>query len=144
MERANALVALGGEMGHTVPRYDLTPAEAVVLMAIHGDDAVHEIAIQPEDDDTETPTQRDEIARLREKYVATDPNTGEPIVSLVFPGRNPDLPKTFEELELPETAYKALQRATPAKAAAEAKAAAGAKAKAAQKKPNNQGGNVLE
>lgn len=112
MELANVLVALGGERGHTVPKWAVTPAETAVLMAIHGEDAVHEIQIVGDDKGRSA---RAEIDRLHERYKATDPDTGKYIVGEVFPGRNPDLPATFEALGLPDDLYKATERATPAK-----------------------------
>ncbi|MDV2964528.1 hypothetical protein RZ532_00950 [Nitratireductor aquimarinus] len=130
MELANVLVALGGERGHTVPKRNVTPAEVAILMAIHGEDAVHEIEVQ---EDTSDRSGRAEVEHLYERYKATDPDTGKFIVGEVFPGRNPDLPKTFEALGLPDELYKATSRATPAKG--KAKKSASQKKPAAPKEP---------
>lgn len=111
MQTANVLVALGGDNRNTVPKNNVTPAEAAVLAAIHGEGAVHEIEVADEVDL--------DAAELREYLMKTYPAKDEDarlIVENVFPGRRPDFPETFADLGLPDGLYKATARATPAAA----------------------------
>lgn len=116
MEKANVLVALYGGRDTTVPKYDVTPAEVAVLRAIHGDDAVHDVEPTGDvlDEDGRAPRNRDELARVKEKYAGA--NTS-PLIERLFPGSAARVPETFDELDLPEELYKPLARAKPQKAA---------------------------
>lgn len=111
MQTANALVALGGDRRNTVPRTDLTPAEILVLQSIHAGDAVFDIEIVGE---TQIGSE-DLRDMLRSRYTAKDED-GNMVVDVVFPGRRPDFPETFEELGLPDELYLAVTRAAPARA----------------------------
>ncbi len=124
MELANCLVALGGDIENTVPKFDVTPAEVVVLMAIHGKTAVTDIA--PTGSSIER-TSAQELDRLKFTYPAKDEDN-RPIVERIYSGARPEVHSTFEELELPDTAYKVLERVKPASASAP-------KPKAAKSKP---------
>ena len=117
MEKGNALVALGGDSGNTVPKYDVTPAEIAVLRVIHGDDAVFDIEKTGEIDRTN----RQELARLTEVYGQRQPNgnSAAPAVSALFPGAAARVFESFDELELDESLFKPVRRDT---AKAEAKA----------------------
>lgn len=116
MEKGNALVALGGDSGNTVPKYDVTPAEIAVLRVIHGDDAVFDI----EKTGTIDRTNRQELARLTEVYGQRQPNgnSAAPAVSALFPGAAARVFESFDELELDESLFKPIRRDT---AKAEAK-----------------------
>lgn len=125
MELANCLVALGGDIENTVPKFDVTPAEVLVLMAIHGKDAVTDV--EPTGNSV-TRSNAEELARLKFTYPAKDADN-QPVVQRIYSGSRPELHETFAELELPETSYKVLQRVKPAAAAA------APKPKAAKVKP---------
>lgn len=101
MDILNCYVAIGGDKKNTVPKYRITVAEAAVLRAIHGEDAVHDIVVvgQAKINDAE------EIDRLRDTYRALD-DERRPIVNLVYPGSSPRLHKTIEELGLPDQLMK--------------------------------------
>ena len=107
MERANVLLALGGDQGNTVAKL-VTAAEIVVLRAIHGDEAVFDIAPA----EAVSVNMRAEHQRLRETYTSRD-NDNKPIIDSVFPGAAPVLPMTLDDLDLPESLFAALRRATP-------------------------------
>ncbi|MFK3857821.1 hypothetical protein [Agrobacterium pusense] len=117
MEKGNALVALGGDSGNTVPKYDVTPAEVAVLRVIHGDDAVFDIEKTGKIDRTN----RQELSRLTEVYGQRQPNgnSAAPAVSALFPGAAARVFESFDELELDESLFKPVRRDTPK---AEAKA----------------------
>lgn len=106
MELANILLALGGDRDNTVPKYSVTPAEIVVLMAIHGQDAVFDIF--PLEDEVDR-SNREEMARLIRLYPATDADN-RLIVSTVYAGQSPVLHTAIEDLALDESYFKALTR----------------------------------
>ena len=131
MELANALVALNGDRGNTVPVMRATPAQIAVLCAIHGQDAVFDI--QPLDEEIDR-SNRDELNRLARKYTGQNED-GTPIVRVVYPGASPILHRTLEDLGLPEDQFKATERMS-AKKKAKPKTKSTARAKAdADEKP---------
>lgn len=111
MQIANALVALGGDRRNTVPKSNITVAEVMVLQAIHGEDSVHEIEIVG-DSQIAAEDLRD---YLRSHYPAKDEDA-RLIVDMVFPGRRPDFPQSFSDVEIADVQFKATARATPEKA----------------------------
>lgn len=64
MQTLNAMVALTGDRNNMVWKTDLTPAEILLLQALHGVDAV--LQIEPTGETKREPMQ--EIERLREAY----------------------------------------------------------------------------
>ena len=133
MQTANVMVALGGDMGTTVPKYEITVSEIEVLRAIHGKDAVHDI----EPLGTIERSDREEIARLLEIYgqaTMGGPNGKIGIVSHLFPGAAAPAFKSFDQIEIDPSFFKAEKRmSAPAapkkagkKAAPEPEADAGA------------------
>ena len=64
MQTLNAMVALTGDRNNMVWKTDLTPAEILLLQALHGADAV--VQIEPTGDEKREPSQ--EIQRLKELY----------------------------------------------------------------------------
>jgi len=103
MELANCFVALAGDNGHIVQKFGVTPSEVAVLQLIHGDDAVSEIEIFGSD----TRRSRDERDRLCQVYgVNNEGQITARAVDMLFPGAAARLFETFEELSLPESAYK--------------------------------------
>jgi hypothetical protein len=121
MQTANALLALGGQRGNSVPKYGITAAEIAVLMAIHGVDAVYDIT--PLDEEVER-SPREEKARLFEKYPARDED-GRFVVETVYPGNTPVVHQDIADLGLPEELFATTERVTakPKKKTAAKKAA---------------------
>ena len=109
MQIANVMVALGGDAGTTVPKYEITVSEIEVLRAIHGADAVHDI--EPIGEIARS--DREEIARLREVYgqaTMDGPNGKIGIVSNLFPGAAAPAFKSFDQIEIDPTFFKAEKR----------------------------------
>lgn len=107
MDTAHVFVALAGDHDNTVPK-TVTPAEIQVLQRLHGDDAVHDIL-------PGEPVQRSkqqELARLAQTYFARD-EEGKVHVQAMFPSHTL-LPMTLDELGLPDSLFRATQRARPA------------------------------
>ena len=117
MQTASILLALGGDGTMQVPKFGVTPAEVLLLRAIHGEDAVTEIDIQ-EDDDRSS---RDEHERLFAEYAKADPSGSvrSPQLAALFPGVGAKLPEKFSDIDLDDNFYKAQDRKTPEKADAE-------------------------
>lgn len=107
MQTANILLALGGDSGNQVPKYDVTASEIAVLRAIHGEDAVTDIL--PLDAGVER-TNRSELARLRARYGAAADGEGNRVVDTLFPGAAARVFETIDELELPRTLFAAKDR----------------------------------
>lgn len=115
MQTANIMLALGGDKGNCVPKYDVTPAEIAVLRAIHGDDAVFDVeptdkeaTTEVENGDPRKRTNREELSRLSREYAGgrlfgTDIRA----VSALFPGAAARVYEDFDELDLSEEAFKA-------------------------------------
>lgn len=136
MQTANIMLALAGDVGNTIPKYDVTPAEIAVLRAVHGDEAVFDI--EPTGDIDRT--NRQELSRLGAAY-ATSRLFGTDVraVASLFPGAAARVHESFDELDLPDNVWKAETRAKPETKAAEpegddegAKPKRGRKAKAAE------------
>lgn len=105
MQTATILLSLSGERDNQIPKYDVTPAEALLLRALHGDEAVTEIEVNEEGVDT---TSRAERARLFNVYSRPNPRGGRlcPELDGLFPGAAARLPEKFEEVELDESFFK--------------------------------------
>lgn len=129
MQYANIMVALGGDRGNTVPRYQVPASEIAVLRAIHGPDAVHDVepcAVPQEDvlNDEGIPTgkkqdvkfsNRAELTRLKEQYAGA--NTSK-IVEGLYPGAAARVFEDLDDLEIPKEMFKAKNRMTAASAPA--------------------------
>lgn len=114
MQIANILLAIAGERGNTVPKYDVTPSEVAVYRLLHGDDAVTDIEITG---DIKT-THKAERERLNEIFARKN-DEGHfiaPAVSRLFPGAAASLFDNFDDLDIPEDFYKAKGRMTPSAA----------------------------
>lgn len=108
MQIANILLALGGDNTNTVPKYNVTPAEVAVLMAIHGEQAVMEI--EPVGDvDRDN---RDERSRLFSVYASAKDHDNNVVVRGMFPGVASRVPESFDELVLAPEQFKAEARLT--------------------------------
>lgn len=109
MQTATISLALGGDTGNTIQKYETTPAEVAVLRVIHGDDAVFDI----EPGENVGRTNRAELERLRTAYGLRQPDGSSraPAVDQLFPGAAARVFDTFAELELPEEQFKPTKRA---------------------------------
>lgn len=110
MELADVMVALGGNRNTTVPKYGVTPAEIAVLCAIHGSDAVFDIAPTGKTVQVSPRAERDRLLKL---YPAMDEDRRS-IVLNVYPGTNPVLHTELADLGLDETFFKAVEHVKPA------------------------------
>lgn len=125
MELANCIVALGGDIQNTVPKFNVTPAEVALLLAIHGDQSVTEIEV------TGTVERRnaEEAERLMANYPARNED-GALLLQVIYPGRSPVLHQTFADLQLPDDFFAVSARAVPAEQEPVKKARAKATAEA--------------
>ncbi len=114
MQTANILLAIAGERGNTVPKYDVTPSEVAVYRLLHGDDAVTDIEITGE----KKTTHKAERERLNELFARKNEEGHfiAPAVSRLFPGAAASLFDNFDDLDIPEDFYKAKGRMTPSSA----------------------------
>jgi hypothetical protein len=114
MQTADIMLALGGNHGHTVPKYGVTAAEIAVLREIHGEASVFDV--DPREDVTRS--MRDERLRLLEIYGKPPGSRELSAVDVLFPGAAARVFENLDELELDQSFYKATERARPrAKAA---------------------------
>jgi len=117
MEIANLMLALGGDMNNTVPKFACTASEIAVLRAIHGDGAVYDIEPQGRIERTS----RDERARLYAEYGRAMGRENKPIISDLFPGAASRLFEEISELGLVEEQFSPkFRQQLEAKAAAKA------------------------
>lgn len=102
-ETAHVLVALGGDLGMTVPKRFVTAAEIAVLQTIHGNDAV----LQIEPTGTVKRTMRVERARLDKEY-SSDAKRKEKLcpVAAIYPGAAARLFQRIDELQLSSAQFK--------------------------------------
>jgi len=112
MQTANIHLALGGNHGHTIQKWAVTPAEIAVLREIHGEASVFDI--EPGEDVKRSG--REERARLLEIYGKPPGSREMSAVEVLFPGAAARLFETLDELELDPSFYKATSRASPKKA----------------------------
>jgi hypothetical protein len=105
-ETANVLVALGGDIGMTVPKHGVTAAEIAVLQTIHGNDAILDILPLPEKDWAKR-TMRVERARLDQVY-SSDAKRKEKQcpVAAIYPGAAARLFQRLDELTLASVQFK--------------------------------------
>jgi hypothetical protein len=121
MQTANIMLSLNA--GNDVPKRGVSAAEIAVLIAIHGDDAVKEVeptgASDTIDIDGNTVkwTNRVELDRLRRRYGRAKDGEDKAIVDNLFPGAAARVFETLDELNLPESFYKATARHKPEAAA---------------------------
>lgn len=107
MQSANILLALGGDSGNQVPKFDVTAAEIAVLRAIHGDSAVSEITPAAHDIDRSNTAER---ARLKAMYGNARDLEGNIVVDVLFPGIAARVPESLDELELDKSLFAAKDR----------------------------------
>ena len=116
MQTASVSVALAGDRGNSVRKYDVTPAEVSVLRAVHGDDAIFDI--EPGADIERG--NREELERIMQIYggsrvLGTDTRA----VPTLYPGIGAQVPLAFDDLGLADEFYQPKTRANskPAKRA---------------------------
>jgi hypothetical protein len=123
MQLANAMLALAGDLGNTVPKLGITPSEVAVLRFIHGNDAVIEIDVL---DVQVERTHREERDRLTEAYGAYEGEQRRSrAVEALFPGAAARVFETFDEMDLDDSLFKAdrVRRVAPVAPVAAPKAA---------------------
>lgn len=108
MQTANILLALGGDTGNTVPKRAVTAAEIAVLRAIHGEGSVTDI--EPVGDINQS--NRAELGRLRQNYGRAMDSENNSIVAQLFPGAAARVFETLDELDLDQSFYKPITRAS--------------------------------
>lgn len=95
MEIATCEVRLLGDLANSVPKSGVTPAEAAVLKAIHGEDAVVRVAITGND----RRSHQEEYNRLVEIYGNTVTTEGDKVFFKIFPQTfDPRLPVEFKQV----------------------------------------------
>lgn len=126
MQKVNLTLRLGGSLLHTVPKTDVTPAEILILQAIHGQDAV--IDIRPVKFDKKVRVE-DEWERLTLAYDRAGSFRSAPgeetksIMATLFPGVMKKLPTTLKEIGLGHFETKQEPEAEPAPVAEAVEAA---------------------
>lgn len=96
MQMCNCFLRLGGDLGNVVHMKDASVAEIYLLRVLHGEDSVTRIKPTRQ----EKRSARDEMDRLRRKYRRSiqSPEGPKHIVDQVFPGSNPNMPTTLEDI----------------------------------------------
>lgn len=89
MQRCNCTVRIGGDVGNTVQKSGVSPAELVVLEAIHGEGSV--VDIQPTHMD-KTPHHQ-ERSRIATIY-------GQHVLDRLFPGEFNSLPVSLKQVRI--------------------------------------------
>jgi hypothetical protein len=102
-ETANIMVALGGDIGMTVPKFGVTAAEIAVLQTIHGNDAILSIDPKP----AVQRTMRVERARLDKIYSSDAKRKDRKCpVAAIYPGAAARLFQRIDELQLASSQFK--------------------------------------
>lgn len=104
MQLANVWLALGEDKANTVPKKGVTPAEVALLTAIHGENAVDDIAIL---DDTTDIAPRALLQDLAAKYGNARNSENQPIIKTLYPTASAPVPDTFAELGLMDAQFTA-------------------------------------
>lgn len=120
IQTASFLLALGGDIGNTVPKFGIPASEIAVLQSIHGYDAVGDLVVDGEIEISNG----EELERLRSVYAHAHDSNGGRIIDAVYPGRGAQVVRSIDDLGLQEEQFKAERAAAPAE-----------KAKAASRKP---------
>lgn len=110
MEYANIQVAIGGDTGNTVPKFFVPASEIALLLAIHGPDSLFDFEPVEAPDDAEDLSDTEELQRLRSIYGHVTDGEGEQYLKQVYPGAGAKVVRTIDALEIPEGAYKVLER----------------------------------
>lgn len=110
MEYANIQVAIGGDTGNTVPKFFVPASEIALLLAIHGPDSLFDFEPVEAPADAEDLSDSEELQRLRSIYGHVTDGEGEQYLKQVYPGAGAKVVRTLDALEIPEGAYKVLER----------------------------------
>jgi len=94
METASCTVRLGGDLRNTVFKENVTPAEVVLLKAIHGEEAIVDVELTGSD----KRPHGDERDRLQQRYGGAKNGDDRTIFSLIFPSPLTPLPVRFSEI----------------------------------------------
>lgn len=91
MDLATLELRLGGSLANTIMKRDVTPAELIVLRAMHGDECIASIQWQGKKELGSD----NELDRLRGIY---NTKNGQELFIKLFPGAAPKMPSTFKEI----------------------------------------------
>lgn len=95
MQLGRCIVRLGGDLNNSVLKQPVTPAEIIVLRAIHGDDAVLKIRQTGQD----RRAHAEELQRLIERYGAARGEDEQSIVAKIWPSpHGVKLPLNFKDI----------------------------------------------
>lgn len=95
MQVANITLALGGDHGQTIQKFNVTPSEVAVLRLLHGSDAVSDVVVVGD----VTRTHRSERERLVIAYGrGLEGEIRCPAVDALFPGLAARMFESFDEL----------------------------------------------
>lgn len=87
MQKAAAVIRVGGSLLQTVRKSGITPAELVILRKLHGQDSITQLELER----TDFTEQEDERSRLEKRY-------GELTLQEAFPGHSKELPTLFSDV----------------------------------------------
>lgn len=126
MDYVNLQVAIGGDVGNTVPKFNVPVSEIPVLMAIHGPDSLFDFEPVEAPKDGEDLADSEEMQRLRSLYGHVTDGDGENVLRQVYPGAGARVVAKLDQLEIPEGAFKVLERVSAKPSAKKATAKKGA------------------
>jgi hypothetical protein len=100
MDIAKCEVRLSGDLANSVPLSNVTPAEVLVLRAIHGEDSV----VRIQQTGTDRRPHKDEYERLAQKYSQSKTSDDKPVFTQIFPSAfDPRLPVSFKDIGVDTT-----------------------------------------
>lgn len=108
MDIANITLSLGGDDGNTVPKFGVTAAEIAVLRTIHGEASVKDV--EPSGEISRS--NRAERQRLVDVYGQARFGNDKPVVETLFPGVAARVFERIDELDLDESFFKPIARAS--------------------------------
>jgi hypothetical protein len=106
-----ALIRHGGKLSYQVSKKNLTAPEIVVLRAIHGSDCIVNLKktgvrnakmFSDDPDNARLMSNGGELDRLRTLYNDFKTDDEKPIIDVLWPGFNPQLPLTIDGLSASE------------------------------------------
>ena len=108
MDIASITLSLGGDDGNTVPKFGVTAAEIAVLRTIHGEASVKDV--EPSGEISRS--NRAERQRLVDVYGQARFGNDKPVVETLFPGVAARVFERIDELDLDESFFKPIARAS--------------------------------
>lgn len=108
----SGLVRHGGKLSYQISKKNMTAPEIVVLRAIHGSDCVANLKqtgtrnakmFKDDPDNARLMTNAGEFERLRALYNDFKTDDEKPIIDVLWPGFNPQLPTTIDGVTSSET-----------------------------------------